>query len=274
MKDEKLDLNDLVLPPGWTVKISKGKLSGKPLFTCPDGRYFHTVHTAMEYMMEKDFDQADIDVMKNNLKYDGWKEVDYMPASWLVAYSKATNGYLYLSPDCRLFKSAKAVTDFMRKKNFNPSIIEDIKRAMVESKKFNSKIKYKWQEGGPTLPPGWKVRKTKGTGRHATEVEFILSDDGIQFKSRFDALQHLINNNYSQDKIEEMRQKLLISEEKWKESKFLPAGNISYFYYKLELILFIKVACIASKETALDVRSPRQALRLPTSPGRGWSITA
>ena len=225
VEEDKLDLQDLTLPPGWTVKMSKGKLKGKPLFTCPDGRYFHTVHTAMEYMMENNFDKEDIAMMKANLKHDGWSEVDYMPDNWLVAYTKATNAYHYLSPDCRLFKSAKAVMDFMRKNNYSPSIIEDIKRAMVESKKFNSKLKYKWHEGGKTLPSGWKMRKAKGSGRHQTEVEFILSDDGIQFKSRFEALQHLINKNYSEEKIENLRQKLLISDEKWRQSKFLPAGE-------------------------------------------------
>ena len=225
VKEEELNLNDLILPPGWTVKMSKGKLSGKPLFTCPDGRYFHTVQTAMEYMMDNNFAEADIAIMKNNLKHDGWKEVDYMPDNWLVTYTKATNGYHYLSPDCRLFKSAKAVTEFMRKKNYNPSIIDDIKKAMQDSKKFNSKKKFKWQDGGSSLPLGWKVRRARGSGRHQTEVEFFLSDDGIQFKSRFEALQHLITNNYSQDKVDDMRQKLLISGEKWKESEFLPAGS-------------------------------------------------
>ena len=177
--------------------------------------------------MSNSFSQADIATMKKNLKYDGWKEVDYMPDNWLVVYSKATNAYHYLSPDCRLFKSAKAVTDFMRKNNYNPGIIDDIKKAMVDSKKFNSKIKFKWQDGGSSLPLGWKIRKAKGSGRHQTEVEFILSDDGIQFKTRFEALQHLINNNYSQDKINVMRQKLLLSDEKWKESEFLPEGNVN-----------------------------------------------
>ena len=227
--EDKLDLNNLTLPPGWTVKMSKGKLKGKPLFTCPDGRYFHTVQTAMEYMMENNFPEEELALMKTNLKYDGWMEVDYMPDNWLVAYTKATNAYHYLSPECRLFKSAKTVMDFMRKNNYSPSIVEDIKRAMVESKKFNSKIKYKWLEGGKTLPAGWKMRKAKGSGRHQSEVEFILSDDGIQFKSRFEALHHLINQNYSQEKIEDLRQKLLISEEKWKQSQFLPAGETKYF---------------------------------------------
>ena len=187
VKEEKLDLSDVVLPPGWSVKMSKGKMKGRPLFTSPDSKYFHTVHSAMEHMMSNNFSQVDIATMKNNLKYDGWKEVDYMPDDWLVVYSKATNAYHYLSPDCRLFKSAKAVTDFMRKNNYNPGIIDDIKKAMQDSKKFNSKIKFKWQDGGSALPPGWKIRKAKGSGRNQTEVEFILSDDGIQFKTRFEA---------------------------------------------------------------------------------------
>ena len=229
VKDEKVDISDLTMPPSWTVKYSKGKFDGKFLYTAPDGRYFHYVQQAIEYMLEKDAPKEDVEIMKTNLKYEGWKEVDYLPTAWMLRYYKATNAYIYLSPDCRLFKSAKAVTDFMKKNNYNPKIIADVKREMAESKKFNSKIKFKWV-AGEHLPKGWKVRKQKGCGRkNPSDVEFILSEDGIQFKTRFEALHYLISNKYSDQKIKDLRQNLLTSSEKWKESKLLPAGWIYKF---------------------------------------------
>ena len=230
VKDEKVDISDLTMPGTWTVKHGKGKTgSGKFLYTSPDGRFFWTVQTAIEYMLEKDYPKEHVEIMKTNLRYEGWKEADYLPNGWLLSYYKASNGFLYLSPDCKLFKSAKAVTDFMKKNNYNPNIIEDVKREMQESKKFNSKMKFKWQKGDSSLPKGWKLRKAKGTGRIKTEVEFILSDDGIQFKSRFEALHYIINNNYSENKIKELRQKLVSSSEKWKTSELLPSGWIYKF---------------------------------------------
>ena len=229
VKDEKVDIGDLTMPASWTVKYSKGKFDGKFLYTSPDGRYFYSVQQSIEYMLERDAPKELVEIMKTNLKYEGWKEVDYLPPAWMLKYYKATNAYIYLSPDCRLFKSAKAVTDFMKKNNYNPKIIEDVKREMAESKKFNSKLKFKWVTG-ENLPKGWKVRKQKGSGRkNPTDVEFILSDDGIQFKTRFEALHYLISNKYSEQKIKELRQKLLASSEKWKESKLLPEGWIYKF---------------------------------------------
>ena len=89
---------------------------------------------------------------------------------------------------------------------YNPNIIADVKKAMAESKKFNSKLKFKWVTG-QHLPKGWRVRKQKGSGRrNPTDIEFILSDDGIQFKTRFEALHHLITNKYSEQKIKDLRQ--------------------------------------------------------------------
>ena len=229
VKDEKVDIGDLTMPASWTVKYSKGKFDGKFFYTSPDGRYFHYVQQSIEYMLEKDAPKEDVETMKTNLKYEGWKEVDYLPPAWMLRYYKATNAYIYLSPDCRLFKSAKAVTDFMKKNNYNPNIIADVKREMAESKKFNSKLKFKWVTG-ENLPKGWKVRKQKGSGRkNPTDVEFILSDDGIQFKTRFEALHYLISNKYSEQKIKDLRHKLLASSEKWKESNLLPEGWIYKF---------------------------------------------
>ena len=119
--------------------------------------------------------------------------------------------------------------EFMRNNNYNPKVIDDIKREMTESKKFTGKIKFKWQNGDHTLPEGWKLRKAKGTGKNATTVEFILSADGIQFKSRFEALHFMISNKYSQEKVNDLRTKLLISSEKWKVSKYLPKDWIYRF---------------------------------------------
>ena len=100
---------------------------------------------------------------------------------------------------------------------------------MMDSKKFTGKIKYKWQSGDHTLPDGWKMRKAKGTGRHATTVEFILSEDGIQFKSRFEALHYIMSNKYSEENVKDLRAKLLVSSEKWKVNKYLPKDWIFKF---------------------------------------------
>ena len=184
--------------------------------------------------------------MRANLVHEGWKpvkysfsignfflvcfcnvktrlfQVKYLPAGWLVFYYKPTNGFHYMSDQGRFFNSAKRVIDFLTKNNYNPQIAKDVKTNMVESKKFTGAIKYKWMSGGTTLPNGWKRRTTKGTGRNKEEVEFILSADGVQFKSRFEALHYMIANKYKQEEVDELRKRLLLSNEKWKTHNLLP----------------------------------------------------
>ena len=149
-------------------------------------------------------------------------QVDYLPSGWLVFYYKPSNGFHYMSDKGRFFNSAKRVMDFLTKNNYDPQIAKDVKTNMHESKKFTGAIKYKWLSGGPTLPEGWKRRTTKGTGRNKEEVEFILSKDKVQFKSRFEALHYMIANKYKQEEVDELRKRLLLSNEKWKSHKLLP----------------------------------------------------
>ena len=127
-----------------------------------------------------------------------------------------------MSDKGRFFNSAKRVIVFLTKNNYNPQIAKDVKTNMVESKKFTGAIKYKWMVGGPTLPNGWKRRTTKCTGRSKEALEFILSADGVQFKSRFEALQYMFANKYKQEEVEELRKRLLMSNEKWKVHNLLP----------------------------------------------------
>ena len=148
--------------------------------------------------------------------------MDYLPSGWLVFYYKPSNGFHYMSDKGRFFNSAKRVMDFLTKNNYDPQIAKDVKTNMHESKKFTGAIKYKWMSGGPTLPKGWKRRTTKVTNRSKEELEFILSADGVQFKSRFEALHYMFSNKYKQEEVDELRKKLLISNEKWRTHNLLP----------------------------------------------------
>ena len=95
--------------------------------------------------------------------------------------------------------------DYMKSDSYDTIIIKAIKQEMIEAKKSTGKIKFKWEEGNETLPEGWKIRQAKGTGRHSTIVEYILSADMIQFKSRFEALHYMISNNYDAEKIKGLK---------------------------------------------------------------------
>ena len=150
--------------------------------------------------------------------------MDYLPPGWLVQYYKTTNGFLYMSDEGKLFNSAKRVMDFMRKMKFDQEIISGVRSNMKAAKKFTSKLKYKWLPGDETLPEGWKRRKARGTGyvNKKEWVEYILSAEGVQFKSLFEALHFMLTNGCSREEVEEVKLKLLQSDEKWKEHELLP----------------------------------------------------
>ena len=67
-KEENVDPIDLSLPQGWKVRRSKGKMEGKFLYNSPDGKYFHSVYSVIQYMLENDHSKADVEIMKSNLR--------------------------------------------------------------------------------------------------------------------------------------------------------------------------------------------------------------
>ena len=67
-KEENVDPSDLSLPQGWKVRRSKGKMEGKFLYNSPDGKYFHSGYTVIQYMLENDHSKADVEIMKSNLR--------------------------------------------------------------------------------------------------------------------------------------------------------------------------------------------------------------
>ena len=68
VKEETVDPSDLSLPQGWKVRRSKGKMEGKFLYNSPDGKYFHSVYTVIQYLLENDHSKSDVEIMKSNLR--------------------------------------------------------------------------------------------------------------------------------------------------------------------------------------------------------------
>ena len=68
VKEETVDPSDLSLPQGWKVRRSKGKMEGKFLYNSPDGKYFHSLYTVIQYMLENDHSKNDVEIMKSNLR--------------------------------------------------------------------------------------------------------------------------------------------------------------------------------------------------------------
>ena len=98
----------------------------------------------------------------------------------------------------------KTVTEFLEDSPLYSE--EDIEKCkeFLKSQKEPSK-KYTWNDGDESLPPNWKMRVSEGDA----EMEWILSPEGLMYRSRVIAIEDMIRRNVPEKEIEEMRQKLL-----------------------------------------------------------------
>merc|ERR1719319_1104438 len=227
VKEEVVDVSDLQLPPGWKARRGKGRRAARFLLNSPDGRLFHTLLSAVLHMQQHGHAAADTEVMRSNLVHEGWRAAENLPAGWLLTYYRPTNGFHYMNDQGKFFNSAKRAIAHLQQHNFDPKFAKDIKRNMVESKKFTGKLKFSWEAASDgSLPEGWKRRWAKGLGKNRAMVEFILTRDGVQFKSRLEALHYMLAKGYPGEQVEEARAALLASQEKWRAHELLPEGWI------------------------------------------------
>ena len=222
--------NSPIVPPGWSWKektSKEGKNIKNPIiYKSPHGRTFYTGLSAIQFMIKnrKMFTVIETEIMRMNLKFDGWKSESFLPKGWMICKYKKPNlqnggGYYYLSDKLRLFESTKAATDFMKDQGFEHEEIEKLKFQVKTGKIMLGKDKYSWEEGGNSLPKGWKKRIAEGDGKY----EFILSPGGAQYRSRFVAIQDMIKTKSSKNDVEEMK-KYMVSHEGWEISPKLPRG--------------------------------------------------
>merc|ERR1719323_1032222 len=163
-----------------------------------------------------------------------------------------TNGiydvdYWYLSVEGILFRSTKSVVDFMSESSsYTTQDIDLITGKLDQERKAVRQQKYDWQDGDPTVPPGFKVRVIEGK----TKKQFFLSEDGNQFACRRSAYQHMIKEEYPGDQILAMRECLV--HEGWSDDPMLPSGwkvrktegstngqfDVNYYYIAVDGTMF------------------------------------
>jgi len=204
-------------------------------------------------MIKENFSEKEIGNMREMLVHEGWESDDFLPTNWKIRKSEGTtNGiydvdYWYLSVEGLLFRSTKAVVEFMTESNsYNQQDIEQITQKLEVERKMVRQQKYDWIEGDPTVPPTWKVRVIEGK----TRKTFFLSEDGNQFACRRSAYQHMIKEEYPESQILEMRECLV--HEGWEDDDLLPNGwkvrksegstngmfDVNYYYISIDGTMF------------------------------------
>ena len=180
---------------------------------------------ALQHLIKEGYNDADINAMKSKLEYEGWKYDKYLPQGWMFKVvsegftkdNKWWSTIFYFSKEGEIFESMKNVFEHMETLEEYTDQDKENCKTFLESQKSPDR-KYEWQEGDESLPPSWKMRISEGDA----EMEWILSPDNVQYRSRVIALQDMIKREVPYFQVEEMRRKLI--HEGWVTDRHFPDG--------------------------------------------------
>ena len=166
---------------------------------------------ALKYMVAEEFEEEEIEEMRQSLKHEGWERNQDLPDNWFLktpTIKKDHYSYKFVNELGSLFESTRSALDYI--KTSRPEAVEEIaklcrfsrvtrdqverevSRAVVKKepetsgKKTEKAFGSKMESGDPgcwikdeTLPAGWKIRKGKG------DVEIFLTDSKKQVETLF-----------------------------------------------------------------------------------------
>ena len=209
------------LPEGWKIRIPPGS-SEKKFFLSPDGQSFSSRRLALQFMIQSNCSQDEIEQMRKSMEEDGWKTSDNLPEDWiykvLITSSKQYSVNIsILSDQAVRFESYLAAIKFMENSDFyGKEDIDGVNKLLVENTKDWRKSIFLSEpaKADHPLPPGWKLRQCGSRN-------MLVSPQGQQFPTRKKALQHMIQNEYSDDEEVEMM-RVSMQDEGWRSSDCLP----------------------------------------------------
>ena len=220
------------LPTRWKIKNS-GQTQ-KEFFLGPDGRQFPCRKAALQHMIKEKYPAMEVEEMRQCLRHEGWETNRNLPKDWRIrskgSSQKKNDGYTFLSTDGDEFKSAVRAVEHMKD---NPDLYDDyeieaLKVFLEECSVLGRMSNFEW-ERDETVPSGWKSRLSG-------QRTLFLSPDGKGFPCRRAAYQHMIQESYPEEEVEDMRK--LLRHENYEIHSHLPAGwRIRYTNAKAMSIL-------------------------------------
>merc|ERR1712142_938944 len=192
-RPQKYDwLEDENLPPGWKYRtIVKAGIRTDYVIT-EVGAQFQSRRAAIEHMIREDFDHQTIFRMWSTLDTEGWVvDDDRLPKGWRVRSKdrlKDNWQFYFLSPQMEIFKSNKAVLDFIsaERETYNEEDFQKMKIWIEEEQRSRREENYTWEEES-NLPSGWKVRSVVTNSKNIRE--FFLTPEGDQIAGRKKAIE-------------------------------------------------------------------------------------
>merc|ERR1740122_542099 len=213
---------DPTVPPGWMIK-SIGGLTNSFHVLSPDKRHFTGRRKALEFIVKNNYPKDQIEAMRKCLEHDGWIEDPRLPTNWLYKSRDGHNSHFFLDEFGTLYKSIIQVLS----KQFNRKYELHFKRFSETKSKYsgNTSSEY-WTSNDPTVPPGWMTKKANNSALKGSI--YLLSPENHHFQGRRPALKFMIEQNFPDEKIEEMRR--CFKHDGWLEDETLPLN----WFYKAE----------------------------------------
>ena len=217
------------LPRGWMKRKGKGLQQDQERILSPSGEQYRSRFNALLSLVKNGATKSEINEMKSLLIHEGFATSSLLPPGWMFkklwegadANGRISSNMYFISDVGELYESVKSSIEYLDSLGGKEQLIENFKLFQSNLCKNSREQREDWIED-ETVPPGWKRRFHKASGK-----EFILGPDGRQYKSRAKALLQLYEDNASTEEINQLHQKLC--HEGWEESDYLPDG----WLYKL-----------------------------------------
>ena len=111
--------DETLYPFGWKYKImekiEKGKSSYYHRLMSPSGKHFNGVRVALAHMIQNNFPELDISIMRAAMLENRWKFHDNLPQNWL--YRSRPKATLFVDATGRLFEGKEAALKSLTKED-------------------------------------------------------------------------------------------------------------------------------------------------------------
>ena len=156
--EESKDLHPL--PEGWRMRVC-----GRQNYVIsPEGSQLNNKRKALQFMIQNNYPDYEVQVMRLAMENDGWKPSEYLPENWKIKYIKERGNkntdkrMQFLSAKGDLINSFLGAMTHLAEDGYSQEDIENVNKLLEENGKssrlsINNDASAKF----PT-PPGWKIR--------------------------------------------------------------------------------------------------------------------
>ena len=182
------------LPAGWMLRVTTGESAGQTekkkrgprtytYIRDPKCRTFFGRKQALQFMLERGYNTAEVEMMREGLLHEGWSDHHLLPEGWKMRGHRQTIDFL--TEQAEVIKGENNAIKFIKsnytldtQKKFSTFVENNTKRRRISNYDF---------QDDKSLPKGWKSRGNVNVGKPGVGF-YLLSPTNEQFPARRVAL--------------------------------------------------------------------------------------